>query len=210
MMNMSPDREKKALIALLAVLALLVAYRALTAEQPKTAPLVFPPGSTAPSAVRQGLTAASSAADPLKVFLAKREEKFPGVARDIFRMENPLPRPVPKPAPVAAPPPPPPPPAAPERTAEELAADQSRLELSKFRFLGYLTEKDNTLFLSREGELFVVKSGDALLKNYRVKEAGKDAVVLQDTVTQVEVRIELSGAEPTQQQPAARPPMPRR
>jgi transcription termination factor Rho len=38
-----------------------------------------------------------------------------------------------------------------------------------------------------------VRSGDTVLKNYRVKEAGKDHVVLLDSMTRVEVRIELSG-----------------
>jgi hypothetical protein len=48
-----------------------------------------------------------------------------------------------------------------------------------------------------------VKSGDKLLSSYKVKEASKDYVVLLDTVTHVEVRIEMSGgeAQPTQPQP---------
>jgi hypothetical protein len=201
MMNLTRDQEKKTLIVLFAVLMLFIVYRAVTAEKPKTAPLAFPPGSVAPSAVRQGLAAMATGVDPLNVFLAKREEKFSGVARDIFRMENPAPKPAPKPAPVVVTPPPPP--AAPERTAEEIAAEVSRADLAKFRFLGYLTEKDNTLFLSKEGELFIVKTGDRLLKNYQVKDAGKDYVVLFDKVTHVEVRVELSGGE-LQPQPLPR------
>jgi len=208
MMNFTRDQEKKALIALLAVLALLIVYRVVTAEKPKTAPLAFPPGSVAPSAVRQGLATVASGADPLNVFLAKREEKFPGVSRDIFRMENPAPKPAPKPAPVVAPlPPPPPPPPTPEEIAAEaarLAAEAARAELSQFRFLGYLTEKDNTLFLSRAGEHFIVKRGDRLFKSYQVKDAGRDHVILLDTVTHVEVRIELSGSEPQGQPPRMR------
>jgi hypothetical protein len=203
MMNLTRDQEKKALIVLFAVLLLLVVYRAVTAEKPKTAPLAFPPGSVAPTAVQRGLATMASGADPLNVFFAKREEKFPGVSRDIFRMENPAPRPIAKPVPVVVAPPPAP--TVPERTAEEIAADLSRAELSKFQFLGYLTEKDNTLFLSKEGELFVVKKGDTLLKSYKVKEASKDHVVLLDTVTHVEVRIDLAGSEPQ----AATPRMPR-
>ena len=39
-----------------------------------------------------------------------------------------------------------------------------------------------------------MKSGDTILKNYRVKETGKDYVILLDTVTRVEVRVELSGS----------------
>jgi hypothetical protein len=167
MMNLTRDQEKKALIVLLAVLTLLIVYRFVTAEKPKTASLAFPPGTVVPSAVRQGLATMASGADPLNVFFAKREEKFPGVSRDIFRMENPAPRPIAKPVPVVVAPPPAP--TVPERTAEEIAADLSRAELSKFQFLGYLTEKD-TLFC-QEGNLYREDRGQAV-KNYQ-KDAGK-------------------------------------
>ncbi|MDA8422253.1 MAG: hypothetical protein M0Z89_02850, partial [Nitrospiraceae bacterium] len=51
--------------------------------------------------------------------------------------------------------------------------------------------------------------GEQLLKNYKVKEANKDYVVLLDTVTRVEVRVDLSGGEQAaQQQPAQRQPQP--
>ncbi|MGE5172627.1 MAG: hypothetical protein ACM3MD_02240 [Betaproteobacteria bacterium] len=199
MMNLSRGQEKKVLVAVLAILALLLVYRIVTAEKPRTAPLAFPRGTVARSAVRQGLASTASGADPLNIFLAKREEKFPGVSRDIFRMENPAPKPILKKAPpvVVAPSPPP----VPQKTPEEIAADLSRADLSRFRFLGYLTEKENTLFLSKDGELFIVKIGGRLLKNYQVKEASKDYVVLVDTVTHVEARVELSGSESQQQQP---------
>lgn len=190
-----------------AVLALLIVYRVATSEKPKTAPLVYPRGSVARSPVREGLTAASSGADPLNVILARRQEKFPGVSRDIFRMENPAPKPKPQPVPVIAAPPPPPP-AAPVKTPEQIAADNARADLSKFRFLGYLggAGKENTFFLSKDGETFIVKTGDKLLTSYQVKEAGKDYVILLDTATRVEVRVELSGSEPQPPQPG----MPRR
>jgi cell division septation protein DedD len=152
----------------------------------------------------------------LNVFLERRGEKFPGVTRDIFRMVNP-----PKPKPATPPPP------VHVKTPEELAAEAAqaaanaanaaaqaaaeaaRIDLSKFSFLGYLTDKDNTLFLSKEGQLFIVKSGGLVLGNYKVKEAGKDSVVLLDTVTRVEVRIYLSGGAPPalqQQQPPQKSP----
>lgn len=201
-MKLTPQQEKILLVVLVAAIVLLNAYFYMTAEKPKTAPLAFPPGSVARSAMRQGPAGVARGADPLSVFLVKREEKFPGVSRDIFRMENPAPRTKPAPPPVVVAPPPPP--APPERTPEEIAADRARADLSKFRFLGYLTEKDNTLFLSKEGELFIVKSGDKLLSSYKVKEASKDYVVLLDTVTHVEVRIELSGGESQPSSPSRR------
>jgi hypothetical protein len=169
MMALSSKQEKKLLLGLLAVFAILVAYRILNAEKPRAVPLVYPPGTTAASPLRRGVTSPSGGTDPLILLLARREEKFPGVARDIFRMANPAPKPKPAPAPVGA-------------------------DLSKFRLHGYLNEKDSNLFLSKDGETFIVKSGDTILQNYRVKETGKDYVILLDTITRVEVRVELSGS----------------
>jgi hypothetical protein len=189
MMALSSKQEKKLLLGLLAVFAILVAYRILNAEKPRAVPLVYPPGTTAASPLRRGVTSPSGGTDPLILLLARREEKFPGVARDIFRMANPAPKPKPAPAPVG-----PPPPTVPVKTPEEIAADTARADLSKFRLHGYLNEKDSNLFLSKDGETFIVKSGDTILKNYRVKETGKDYVILLDTITRVEVRVELSGS----------------
>jgi len=208
---LTKEQQKITFGALLAVLTALILYRAMTAESPKTAPLTYTRGAVASSPVRQGLLSSrAGGADPLSVFLERREEKFPGVGRDIFRMENPV---VVRPQPKMGPLPPP----VHIKTPEEIAAEQAqaaaeaarlavqaaedaaRADLSKFRFLGYLTDRDNTLFLSKDGELFMVKSGDKVLKTYKVKEATKDYVVLLDTVTRVEVRVELSGGgEPSQ------------
>lgn len=191
-MAISPENEKKLLVGLLAVLAVLIAYRIFTAEEPRTAPLTYERGAKASAPIRRGISSPASKGDPLAAFLSKKAERYPGVARDIFRMYNPEP---PKPRPQPEPEPPPTPqPVVPEKTPEEIAAEMARADLSRFRFLGYLTEKDSSLFLSKDGELFIVKSGDKVLKNYRVKEAGKDYVILEDTVTNVEVRVELTGS----------------
>lgn len=190
-MTLTQQQEKKVLIALLAVLAILALYRVLTTEKPRTAPLAFPRGSIAASTVRGGKHSVSENADPLALFLSRREEKYPGLVRDLFRMENPAPKPLklpPKQVQIALPPP------VPQKTPEEIAADAARADLSRFRFLGYVTEQESSLFLSKDGELFIVKSGDRVLKNYHVKETGKDYVVLFDTITRVEARIELSGS----------------
>lgn len=130
------------------------------------------------------------------VFLERRIEKYPGVARDLFRMNSTNGQAKRRPALITKP-------VAtvtlptstiPVKTAEEIAADMARADLSRFRFLGYLTDKDSSLFLSKDGELFIVKSGDTILKNYQVKAVGKDHVVLVDTITKVEVRVELTGS----------------
>jgi hypothetical protein len=195
-MAFSNQQKKYVLSALVAVLLLAIVYRFVTDEKPKTAPLVYAPGAVATAPVRSRPPSSSASSDPLTVFFARRQEPFPGVNRDLFRMENPAPKR--KPAPVA--PLVPAPPAVPEKTPEEIAAEAARADLSKFRFLGYLTDVDRSLFLSKDGETFIVKSGDQVLKNYRIKDAGKDYVILLDTATQVEVRIELSGSGP---EPAA-------
>lgn len=202
-MAFSEQRKKNILSVLVVVLLLAIVYRFVTDEKPKTAPLVYAPGAVATAPVRRGLPSPTASSDPLTVFFARRQEPFPGVKRDLFRMENPAPKR--KPAPVA-PAVVPAPPTVPEKTPEEIAAEAARADLSKFRFLGYLTDVDRSLFLSKDGETFIVKSGDRVLKNYRIKDAGKDYVILLDTATQVEVRIELSGSGP---EPAA-PTQPQR
>lgn len=193
-MSPSPEQEKKILIGLLIVLTVLVIYRITTAEKPRTAPLTYERGATASSPVRSGIATLARDKDPLFAFVEKGSERFPAVTRDIFRMYDPAP---PRPKEEPKPPEPVLPPPPPEKSPEEIAAEAARADLSRFRFLGYLTDKDSSLFLSKDGELFIAKSGDTLLKNYKIKEAGKDYVILLDTITKVEVRVELTGgAEP--------------
>ncbi len=188
---------------LVALIALVLGYHYFTGEKPKTMPLMYKRGAVAVSPVRQGALLPSGEVDPLNVYFAQKKEKYPGVSRDIFRMENPRPKPkIRSPVVVTRPTP-----TIPQKTPEQIAAEQARVKLSKFRFLGYLTEKDNTLFLSMDGELVMGKLGDIVLKDFKIKEVGKDYVVLMDTVTRVEVRAELSGGE--QAAPAGKPQRPR-
>ena len=194
-MALTTEQEKKIAVALFAVLAALIVYRLASVEETKTAPLAFTPGMKLSSPIRRGVAAPGGAPDPLLVFLERRVEKYPGVARDLFRMGSngrakQRPAIITKPiATITIPTS-----TIPVRTPEEIAADMARADLSRFRFLGYLTDKDSSLFLSKDGELFIVKSGDTILKNYQVKAVGKDQVVLFDTITKVEVRIELTGS----------------
>ena len=197
-MAFGKQRQKIVLGVLIAVLALTIIYRLVTAEKPRTAPLTYERGAVAASPVRRGLSSPAASADPLAVFFARKQEPFPGVGRDLFKMENPAPKPKPVQVLPAAPSPPP----VPEKTPEELAAEAAKVDLSRFRFLGYLTDGDRSLFLSKDGETFIVKSGDRVLRNYVIKDAGKDYVILLDTATQVEARIELSGSAPETVAPA--------
>ncbi len=196
------------MIALLAILAALVIYRSFADEGQRTAELVYKKGAVASSSIRGGVSSGKTGVEPLAVYMQRRNEKYPGMIRDLFKMTERSHRPASVPTPTEPIGPPPPPPA-PEKTPEELAADISRADLSKFRFLGFLTDRDSSLFLSKDGENYIVKSGDTILKNYMVKEAGKDYVILLDTITKVEVRIELSGGAEQPQQAAPVPPMQR-
>ncbi len=213
-MKLTQAQQTSVLMVMVVVLVLLIGYRIMNEEKPKTAPLTYQRGAVANSPVRQGLSARRAGADPVNAFLERRGEKFPGVRRDIFRMENPVPKPKLVSHATTTPP-------VHVKTPEEIAADAAqaaaqavqavadaaRADLNKFKYLGYLTEKDNTLFLSKEGELFIVKKGGTILKSYKVKEVSKNYVVLLDVVTGVEVQLELSGSElATQSQPMTRQP----
>jgi len=195
-MALTTQQEKKIAVALFAVLAALVLYRMVSVEEQKTAPLTFTQGMKVSSPVRRGIALPGGSSDPLLVFLERRIEKYPGVARDLFRMgstsgeANRRPALITQPITTVSTPTS----TIPVKSPEEIAADAARADLSRFRFLGYLTDKDSSLFLSKDGELFIVKSGDTLLKNYQVKAVGKDHVVLFDTITKVEVRVELTGS----------------
>ena len=196
MMELTKSQQQRLLAVLVAVIIALSVYQRASQEAPRTLPLTYTPGMKAASPVRRGIAAPGAAADPLAVFLERRAEKYPGVLRDIFRMSDPSlagkkkPAVIEQPATVVTQPVS----TVPVKSPEEIAADAARADLSKFRFLGYLTDKDSSLFLSKEGELFIVKSGDIVLKNYQIKAVGKDHVVLYDTITKVEARIELSGS----------------
>jgi predicted RND superfamily exporter protein len=218
-MKLTKAQQQIALLVLVALLVLINGYYYLTEEKPKTAPLTYARGAVAVSPARQGPSARTAGADPLNVFLERRREKYPEVVREIFLMENPAP-PKPKAPPISVAPPPvivkTPEEIAAEaaqaalaaaKAATEAAAQAARADLMKFQLLGYLTDKDSTLFLSKEGELFTVKKGSNLLKSYRVKDAGKNYVILLDTITGVEVQLDLPGGEMSPQPGSPQPPM---
>lgn len=161
LLSISPFRkehQKITLAALIAALVVLNGYHYFTREGPKTVPLAYPRGAVASTPVRQCLQARAGGTDPLSLLIERQRQSYPGVSRDIFRVETPHARPVARPVPtimaLSLPPTPP------ERSKEDIAADSARADIAKFRYLGYLTEKDNTLFLSKDGELFIVKIGE--------------------------------------------------
>src|SRR5512135_1095044 len=92
-MMLSKAQQQMVLIVLVALIVLINGYRYLDREKPKTAPLTYERGAISAAPVRQGLSSRVAGADPLNIFLERRMEKFPNVVRDIFRMENPVPKP---------------------------------------------------------------------------------------------------------------------
>jgi hypothetical protein len=196
MMTLSKTQQIQLLAVLVALMIGIQLYQRHAAEPPQTRPLTFERGMKAATPVRKGIAAQGAQPNPLALLLERRTDRYPGVIRDIFRMQ--VPEPAVKQKPVVAAPPvavvTAPAVTVPEKIPEEIAAEAARADLSRFRFLGYLTDKDSSLFLSKDGELFIVKSGDKVLKSYQVKAVGKDHVVLYDTITKVEARIELTGS----------------
>jgi hypothetical protein len=190
-MALTTQQEKMLLLVLGVTFTGLVLYRIFSVDATRTVPLAYTPGMKVASAVRRGLQQPGTGQNALSVFLSRRVERYPGMARDLFRVSRPKPVVVAKPVVVETAPTP----TVPVKSPEEIAADAARADLATFRFLGYLTDKDSSLFLSKGGELFIAKSGDTVLKSYQIKSAGKDHVILYDTATKVEVRIDLTGSE---------------
>jgi hypothetical protein len=195
------------LVVLVVLLVIINGYHYLLEGKPKVVPLTYTRGARAASPVRQTMLSRTSGTDPLNVFLERQREKYPEVVRYFFQMDNPAPKPKTPKKQVA----PPVHVKTPEeiaeeaaraaaeqaRAAKEAAAQAARTDMLKFQLLGYLTDKDSTLFLSKEGELFTVKKGSMLLKSYLVKDANKNSVTLFDTITGVEVQLELASGQPS-------------
>lgn len=95
------------------------------------------------------------------------------------------------------PPPPPksePPSLPPGPTPEELAAQAALSELEQFRYLGYLSRQGrDEVFLSRGKDLHIVRAGDTIEPRVLVKAVTPKDVILQETRSQVEKTILLTG-----------------
>jgi len=79
-------------------------------------------------------------------------------------------------------------------TPEEIAAEKARQDLSRFKVLGFLDKGGHQeVFLSKDGELFIVRQGDMIQNRYRLKalynESNREGVILLDPNTNVEVTI---------------------
>jgi hypothetical protein len=155
-------RQKKVLLMLLAGLALAVLYALWTAPRPQQAPAKSP-------AERSQKASAPQKGSEFQVHLqlmSRERQSYGGFRRNIFA---PLYRETLSPPVVAkaVPAPPPPPQPVPEEVEEP--EEDTRRELARFTFLGFLKKDEvKSIFLSSGGEIFVVKSGDRFGRDFVV------------------------------------------
>lgn len=112
--------------------------------------------------------------------LKNKKRGFGGIKKDIF---SPLRRvtPVVKPVEVQPAPPPPPPPTA------------LQVFTMSVRALGFVEkEKDKTVFLSKNDDLFVAKSGDLVDGRFRILEITETSIGVRDEVTKEESLIAIA------------------
>lgn len=179
------------LIIFLSLWALIIIYRFASHEKPKTAPLKYVKGKaiikadeiTVRDADKKGGTG-------LRLdLLNKKLGDSVQIARNIF-------------APLYTPPPPvkklltpatPPKPEIKVPTPEEIAAEKSRTDLKKFKYLGFINKGGvNEAFLSKDNELISAKKGETIKGKYFLKDINPNTVLIQDKETLIEQSINIS------------------
>lgn len=199
------NRQKLLLSLLLAILAVSIVYSYL--RSPKQQEAAAPAQSgTRSAAVKKGSGAPPDVSgDTSMLHLELLEQEQPrsaGYRRNIFspifrdevkqppfKPLPPPPRPLPAPPPPAPAPVQPPPPAP---TAEELARQAADAELAKFVFLGFLQKNgQKTVFLSKNGEIFLAKKGTVLANQFRVTDLTDDAITIRSDAGSREIVIPL-------------------
>lgn len=150
------NRQKLLLLILVGILALALGYAFLATPRQErvSGEERRRPAATRPEAAARAAAPGEETRVRLEL-LVREDEASPGFKRNIFRFWQPAPPPsLPPP-----PPPPPPPPVAPVEQAP--AMEETRTELARFTFLGFLLKEGvKTIFLSANDEVFVVKKGD--------------------------------------------------
>jgi len=161
--------KKKVILALLLVSFIILFVKNLTKEEPKRIKELT---------YRTGVPVASAGElNPelprlKKEFLPPKREKFRMGGRGIFEPLKFVRR---------KPPAPPPPPPAPEPIHEPEPPKETPMEkaVANFTFIGFLeSERVKTIFLSRDEEIFIVKEGDKILKEYLVKKITDSNIVI--------------------------------
>jgi hypothetical protein len=191
------SKQKKVLLLLLGVLILSLVYAFW--RTPRQKRVTAPPAQRTPRQSTPAADAPAAAQSEFRVqleLLERKDKKFPGARRDIFGPLYTVKPPAPPPPPVVAPPPP--------RVEVPVPVMETvRQQLSRFTFLGFLEkDREKTIFLSGDDEIFVVKKGERLGKNkeYLVTELTPERLVLQlrDDPRQITVPlVEQSPLTPT-------------
>jgi len=202
------NRQRLILFILLIVLALAVTWSFFAMPRPRVAPSRMDAAGQRSTTARGApagkapAPALPSDARILRLELLDREQKaFNGYRRDLFRpifvdelkvMQSRAAalKPV-KPLQPLPPPPPPPPPVPPVSAAEE-RAKQNRQELSKFVFKGFLDEDHRkTIFLIKDGAVFLVKKGDILENRFKAASITDQALTIKVVDSGDEIVIPL-------------------
>jgi hypothetical protein len=191
------NRQRLILFILLIALALAVTWSYFVMPRPRVASSQKnAPGQRAPKRMPGSATPAQSLPGDNRILklelLNHEQEVFKGYRRDLFRpifvdelklMQNKAAAlKLVKPPPLPPPPPPPPPPTTivPAMSAAEERAQRNRQELGKFVFKGFLSKDDQkTIFLIKDGVIYLVKKGDIFDKRYKAASITDQALSIQ-------------------------------
>jgi hypothetical protein len=189
MKNLNP---KSVLLILLSVLALIIIYRIVSYEKPKTAPLKYVKGKAIikPEEITARNADKKGGAGLRLDLLNKKIGDSVQITKNIFAPFYTLPPPPKKPlVPL-----PPPKPEIKVPTPEEIAVEKAKAELLKFKYLGFINKGGiNEIFLSKDNELIATKKGEVVKGKYLIRDATPNSVIIQDKDTQIEQVVNLSG-----------------
>jgi hypothetical protein len=201
---MTKDTKWRLLGALVLVWLIVIVVRVASEPEPQRVPLKFKSGETAaatestrtdggvPGLVRPKLARGSSAPfkTPKNIFSPvdlSNEARQARAARPPRKPQALVPAPTPAPPPAVAFTAPPAP------TPEQLAAQQARQWLGQYRFFGYLGQGgDQRAFLSKGGDIFIVRVGDSIEGRIMVTAIDASSVRLRETGTSLETTLSLA------------------
>jgi hypothetical protein len=201
---MTKDAKWRLLGALVLVWLIVIVVRVASEPEPQRVPLKFKSGETAataestrsdggvPGLVRPKLARGSSAPfkTPKNIFSPvdlSNEARQARAARPPRKPQALVPAATPAPPPAVAFTAPPAP------TPEQLAAQQARQWLGQYRFFGYLGQGgDQRAFLSKGGDIFIVRVGDSIEGRIMVTAIDASSVRLRETGTSLETTLSLA------------------
>jgi len=191
-------RKPLILLLLLLCLGLSIAYSYWASPRQERVPRKNPAVKERPLPTRVTTARGETAIDDTHLhleLLQVSDGSFPGYKRNIFGSVEPPPPPPPPPAKVVTAPvvtaPPPPPPPQPTPVVQR--------ELARFNFLGYLEkDREKTVFLSRDKELYLVKKGMRFgdQQEFVVSELTATKLVIQVAGDGRKIEIELVENQP--------------